>query len=107
MIVFINKIDFRLEGDMKELVELEVRELLESYGFPQDLPVVKGSAKIALEENIDDPTEIGLLSIKNLMNTVDAYIPQPERLSSAAFLLSVESVLEIRGRGTVVTGKVE
>jgi elongation factor Tu len=90
---------------MKDLVELEVRELLESYGYPDDLPVLKGSARTALEET--EPTELGTGSVKELMNTVDTYIKQPERLLDAAFLLSVESTLVAKGRGTVVTGKVE
>jgi len=105
LVVYINKLDFKLEGDMKELVELEVRELLEAYGYPEDLPVIKGSAKIALEEEI--PSNLGLISVKKLMDTVDMYIQQPIRLKDTFFLLSIESVLEIRGRGTVVTGKIE
>lgn len=90
---------------MKELVELEVRELLESYGFPADLPVLKGSARLALEEA--EPSELGTASVKELMHTVDTYIKQPERLVDAPFLLSVESTLVAKGRGTVVTGKVD
>lgn len=65
MVVYINKLDSMIEADMKELVEIEVRELLESYGFPEDLPVVKGSARQALFE--DDPSELGILSVKTLM----------------------------------------
>jgi elongation factor Tu len=90
---------------MKDLVELEVRELLESYGFPDDLPVLKGSARTALEET--EPTDLGTNSVKELMDTVDTYVKQPERLLDAAFLLSIESTLVAKGRGTVVTGKVE
>ena len=90
---------------MKELVELEVRELLESYGFPADLPVLKGSARLALEET--EPTELGSNSVKELMQIIDTYIKQPERLVNAPFLLSVESTLVAKGRGTVVTGKVD
>lgn len=90
---------------MKDLVELEVRELLESYGFPDDLPVLKGSARTALEES--EPTDLGTNSVKELMDTVDTYVKQPERLLDAAFLLSIESTLVAKGRGTVVTGKVE
>jgi elongation factor Tu len=105
MIVYINKLDFKISGDMKELVELEVRELLESYGFPADLPVLGGSARQALEE--DEPTALGTESVMTLMNTVDTYIKQPERNLSAPFLLSIEGALVARGRGTVVTGKVE
>jgi len=107
IIVYINKLDSMVEVDMKDLVEMEVRELLENYGYPSDLPVIKGSARTALEEDIEQPTELGTNSVKLLMNTVDEYIPQPARLLNAPFLLSVESVHVITGRGTVVTGKIE
>lgn len=107
MIVFINKLDSMAEADMKDLVEMEVRELLENYGYPSDLPVIKGSARTALEEDMDHPTELGMGSVKLLMDTVDTYIPQPERLINSPFLLSIESVHVITGRGTVVTGKIE
>jgi elongation factor Tu len=83
IVVFINKLDFRLSGDMKELVELEVRELLEMYGYPGDLPVIKGSARLALEEN--EPSDLGTGSVKKLMDTVDEYIKQPERAINAPF----------------------
>jgi len=105
MIVYINKLDFKISSDMKELVELEVRELLESYGFPSDLPVLGGSARQALEE--ETSSELGTESVMTLMNTVDNYIKQPERNLEAPFLLSIEGSLVARGRGTVVTGKVE
>jgi len=105
IVVYINKLDFSLGLDMKDLVELEVRELLESYGYPSDLPVIKGSARDALEEMI--PTELGAYSVKELMETVDQYIKQPERAINAPFLLSVEGTLVAKGRGTVVTGKVD
>ena len=105
IVVYINKLDMKLSNDMKDLVELEVRELLESYGFPEDLPVLGGSAKLALEEN--EHSELGMISVKNLMNTVDVYIKEPIRNLDAPFLLSVEGSLVARGRGTVVTGKVE
>jgi len=105
MIVYINKLDFRISGDMKELVELEVRELLEAYNFPDDLPVIKGSARTALEET--EESDIGTRSVMELMNTVDTYIKQPERLLDSPFLLSVENTLVAKGRGTVVTGKVD
>jgi len=107
IIVYINKLDSMAEADMKDLVEMEVRELLENYGYPSDLPVIKGSARTALEEDMDHPTELGLVSVKTLMATVDSYIPQPTRLINAPFLLSVEAVHVITGRGTVVTGKIE
>src|SRR3546814_7775610 len=86
---------------------MEVRELLETYGYPGDLPIIKGSARLALEESSDNYSEIGMLSIKQLMDTVDSYIPQPDRLINAPFLLAIESVYVITGRGTVVTGKIE
>jgi elongation factor Tu len=90
---------------MKELVELEVRELLESYGFSENLPVLGGSARLALEES--EYTDLGMNSVIKLMDTVDNYIKEPERNLQASFLLSVEGSLLARGRGTVVTGKVE
>lgn len=108
IIVYINKLDFtNLGGDMKELVELEIRELLESYGYPSTLPVLGGSARLALEEDSNNPTELGLNSVKLLMKTVDEYVKQPERDLNAPFLLSIEGALVARGRGTVVTGKCE
>jgi len=107
VVVYINKLDSMAEADMKDLVEMEVRELLENYGYQKDLPVIKGSARAALEEDVEHPSALGLLSVKTLMDTVDSYIPQPTRLLNAPFLLSVESVHVITGRGTVVTGKIE
>jgi len=105
IVVYINKLDFKIGSDMKDLVELEVRELLEAYGYPDDLPVIKGSARMALEE--DEPSKLGTDSVKELMDTVDVYIKQPQRLLDAPFLLSIESTLIAKGRGTVVTGKVD
>jgi elongation factor Tu len=105
MIVYINKLDFRISSDMKESVELEIRELLESYGFSSELPVLGGSARLALEEDV--PSDLGTGSVKELMNTVDNYIKQPERNIEGPFLLSIEGSLVARGRGTVITGKIE
>jgi elongation factor Tu len=105
MVIYINKLDLMMEGDMKDLVELEIRELLESYGFPQDLPCVKGSARRALEENYE--SEVGTGSVLNLMNIVDSYIKQPERKKDAPFLMSIEGIFMATGRGTVLTGKIE
>lgn len=105
IIVYINKLDFKISSDMKELVELEVRELLESYGFSSELPVLGGSARLALEE--ETPTSLGSESVKELMKTVDSYIKQPERNINGPFLLSIEGSLVARGRGTVITGKIE
>jgi elongation factor Tu len=95
----------KISSDIRDLVELEIRELLETYSFPEDLPVLGGSAKLALEEN--EFTDLGMNSVKNLMDTVDIYIKEPVRNLEAPFLLSVEGSLVARGRGTVVTGKVE
>jgi elongation factor Tu len=105
IIVYINKLDAMIERDMKDLVEIEVRDILESYGFPMDLPVIKGSAREALTEN--ERSELGYGSVKALMDMVDSYIQQPVRLTEAPFLLSVESIYMAHGRGTVLTGKVE
>jgi len=105
IVVFINKLDSIVEPVMQDLVELEVRELLESYGYPSDLPVIKGSARLALNEQ--EPSTIGLLAVNKLMDTVDSYIKQPERLVNVPFLLAIEQTYVITGRGTVVTGKVE
>jgi len=105
LIIYINKLDLMLEGDMKDLVELEVRELLDSYGFPDDVPCIKGSARKALEEN--EATDLGGGSVKLLMNTVDSYIKQPERKKDAPFLMAIEGIFMATGRGTVLTGKIE
>jgi elongation factor Tu len=105
LVVYMNKIDMVDDPELIELVELEMRELLSSYGFPgDDIPVVKGSALAALEGK--DP-EVGAKSIKELMDAVDAYIPQPERAKDRPFLMPIEDVFTISGRGTVVTGRVE
>jgi len=105
LIIYINKLDLMLEGDMKDLVELEVRELLDSYGFPDDIPCIKGSARKALEES--DITNLGTGSVKLLMDTVDSYIKQPDRKKDAPFLMAVEGIFMATGRGTVLTGKIE
>ncbi|CAH2601655.1 translation elongation factor Tu 2 [Rhodovastum atsumiense] len=104
LVVFLNKVDIA-DPDLLELVELEVRELLSSYQFPgDDIPIIKGSAVCALE---DREPEIGKQAILKLMEAVDAYIPQPERAVDKPFLMPVEDVFSISGRGTVVTGRVE
>ena len=105
IVIYINKIDLMMEGDMKDLVELEVRELLESYNFPSDIPCVKGSARKALEE--ESYSDLGTGSVQLLMNTVDSYIKQPERIKDAPFLLAIEGIFMATGRGTVLTGKIE
>jgi elongation factor Tu len=105
LVVYMNKTDMVDDPELIELVELEVRELLSSYDFPgDDIPVIKGSALAALEGK--NP-EIGHASILELMQAVDAYIPQPERPKDRPFLMPIEDVFTISGRGTVVTGRVE
>jgi len=105
IVVFMNKVDQVDDPELLELVELEIRELLSSYDFPgDDIPIVKGSALKALE---GDESEIGKQAILSLMEQVDAYIPQPERPKDKPFLMPIEDVFSISGRGTVVTGRVE
>ena len=104
LVVFLNKVDMA-DPDLLELVEMEVRELLSSYQFPgDDIPIIHGSALCALEDR--DP-EKGEQAILKLMEAVDAYIPQPERPMDRPFLMPIEDVFSISGRGTVVTGRVE
>lgn len=105
LVVYLNKVDQVDDEELLELVEMEIRELLSSYDFPgDDIPIVKGSALAALEGRDD---EIGKNSILDLMEQVDAYIPQPERPKDQPFLMPIEDVFSISGRGTVVTGRVE
>jgi len=105
LVVFMNKVDQVDDEELLELVELEIRELLSSYDFPgDDIPIVKGSALAALEGRDD---EIGKNAINELMAAVDAYIPQPERPKDQPFLMPIEDVFSISGRGTVVTGRIE
>ncbi len=105
LVVFMNKVDLVDDAELLELVEMEVRELLSKYEFPgDDIPITKGSAKVALDGG--DP-KIGREAILALMQTVDSYIPQPDRPVDGAFLMPVEDVFSISGRGTVVTGRVE
>ena len=105
IVVYLNKCDMVDDPELLELVEMEVRELLTKYSFPgDDIPVIKGSALEALEGK---ETEYGVESIKKLVEALDSYIPEPKRLVDADFLLPVEDVFSISGRGTVVTGKVE
>jgi len=105
MVVFMNKVDQVDDDELLELVEMEIRELLTEYGYPgDDIPVIAGSALAALEDR--DP-EIGAEKIAELMAAVDSYIPQPERAVDQPFLLPIEDVFSISGRGTVVTGRVE
>jgi len=105
LVVFMNKVDMVDDPELLELVEMEVRELLTSYGFPgDDIPVIKGSALAALEGS--NPS-IGKDKVLELMAAVDSYIPQPERPVDRPFLLPIEDVFSISGRGTVVTGRIE
>ncbi len=105
LVVYLNKVDMVDDPELLELVELEVRELLSSYQFPgDDIPVIKGSALCALEER--NP-ELGEKSVLDLMEAVDSYIPQPERPMDRPFLMPIEDVFSISGRGTVVTGRIE
>ena len=105
LVVFLNKVDMVDDEELLELVEMEVRELLSSYQFPGDeIPVIKGSALVTLEDG--DP-EVGENRVLDLMAAVDEYIPQPERPIDRPFLMPIEDVFSISGRGTVVTGRVE
>jgi elongation factor Tu len=105
IIVYMNKCDMVDDAELLELVEMEVRELLSKYEFPgDDTPIIKGSAKLAME---GDKGELGEQSILRLADALDSYIPTPERAIDGAFLMPVEDVFSISGRGTVVTGRVE
>jgi elongation factor Tu len=105
LVVFLNKVDMVDDPELLDLVELEVRELLSAYKFPgDDIPIIRGSALKALE---GDQSEIGEPSIIKLMDAVDEYIPMPERAIDQPFLMPVEDVFSISGRGTVVTGRIE
>ena len=108
VLVFLNKCDQVDDEELLELVEMEIRELLSSYDFPGDeIPVIKGSALQALECDSKDPSDPAYASILALMDAVDDYIPTPERKADLPFLMPIEDVFTITGRGTVVTGRVE
>jgi elongation factor Tu len=108
MVVFLNKVDMMDDEELLELVELELRELLDSYEFPGDeTPIVRGSALQALESASTDPDDAVYAPIFELMRVVDEYIPTPARETEKPFLMPVEDVFSIKGRGTVVTGRVE
>jgi elongation factor Tu len=108
MVVFLNKVDMLDDEELLELVELEVRELLSAYEFPgEEIPVVRGSALAALESASQDPTDAAYGPILELMQAVDDYIPTPARAVDKPFLMPIEDVFGIKGRGTVVTGRVE
>jgi len=106
IVVFLNKADMVDDAELLELVEMEVRELLDTYEFPgDDTPIIIGSALMAL--NGEDDNEMGTTAVKKLVETLDSYIPEPERAIDQPFLMPIEDVFSIAGRGTVVTGRVE
>jgi elongation factor Tu len=108
IVVYLNKVDQMDDEELLELVELELRELLNEYGFPGDeTPIVRGSALAALESESTDPNAAEYESIRELLRVVDEYIPEPVRELDKPFMMSVEDVFSIKGRGTVVTGRVE
>ena len=108
MVVFLNKVDMMDDPELLDLVELELRELLTKYGFPgDDIPIVRGSGLKALESASQDPEAEEYKCIWELMDAVDSYIPLPARPSDLPFLMPVEDVFGIKGRGTVVTGRIE
>jgi len=105
IVVFMNKADMVDDEELLELVEMEIRELLDAYDFPgDDTPIIIGSALKALE---GDESEIGVPSIMKLVEALDSYVPEPERITDGAYLMPVEDVFSISGRGTVVTGRIE
>jgi len=105
MLVYGNKQDALLDPSMKDFVEMETRSLVSSYGFPEDLPMIFGSARKALEET--EETSIGHESVVALMDKVDDYVQLPQRAVNEPFLMAIEDIFTIQGRGTVLTGKVE
>jgi elongation factor Tu len=108
IVVYLNKVDMMDDPELLELVELELRELLNEYGFPGDeTPIVRGSALAALESKSTDPNAPEYESVKELMRVVDEYIPEPVRDVDKPFMMSVEDVFSIKGRGTVVTGRID
>ena len=108
LVVYLNKVDQVDDEELLDLVEMEVRELLSSYDFPgDDIPLIKGSALQAMESSSTDANDAEYASIKELMDAVDSYIPEPERDLDKPFLMSVEDVFTISGRGTVATGRIE
>jgi elongation factor Tu len=108
IVVYLNKVDLMDDEELLELVEMELRELLSKYGFPgDDIPIIRGSAVKALESSSTDPNAEEYKSIIDLMDAVDNYIPTPERAVDRPFLMPIEDVFGIKGRGTVVTGRIE
>jgi len=108
MVVFLNKVDLMEDEELLELVDMEIRELLSKYNFPgDDIPVIRGAAVKALESSSQDPEAPEYACINELMDAVDTYIPTPERPVDRLFLMPIEDVFGIKGRGTVVTGRIE
>ncbi len=108
IVVYLNKVDMMDDEELLELVELELRELLDEYEFPGDeTPIVRGSALHALESESTDPNAPEYESIKELLRVIDEYIPEPQRETDKPFMMSVEDVFSIKGRGTVVTGRID
>jgi len=108
IVVYLNKVDLMDDEELLELVEMELRELLSKYNFPgDDIPIIRGSAVKALESASTDPNADEYKSIVELMDAVDNYIPTPERAVDRPFLMPIEDVFGIKGRGTVVTGRIE
>jgi elongation factor Tu len=108
IVVYLNKVDQMDDPELLELVEMELRELLNGYGFPGDTtPIVRGSALKALESTSTDPTAPEYESIKELLRVIDEYIPEPKRETDKPFMMPIEDVFSIKGRGTVVTGRVD
>jgi elongation factor Tu len=108
MVVFLNKVDMMEDEELLELVEMELRELLSKYGFPgEEIPIIRGSALAALESGSTDSSAPEYGCIHELMAAVDSYIPTPERAVDKPFLMPIEDVFGIKGRGTVVTGRIE
>jgi elongation factor Tu len=108
IVVYLNKVDQMNDPELLELVEMELRELLTGYGFPGDTtPIVRGSALQALESTSTDPNAPEYESIKELLRVIDEYIPEPKREVDKPFMMPIEDVFSIKGRGTVVTGRVD
>ena len=108
IVVYLNKVDQMNDPELLELVEMELREMLTGYGFPgEETPIVRGSALAALESTSTDPNAPEYASIKELLDVVDDYIPQPVRLVDRPFMMPIEDVFSIKGRGTVVTGRMD
>ncbi len=108
MVVYLNKVDMMEDPELLDLIELEVRELLSKYGFPGDeIPIIRGSALKAMESTSTDPSAPEFQSIWELVKAIDDYIPEPQRPRDRPFLMPIEDVFGIKGRGTVVTGRIE